>query len=162
MNSQTIRPPPQESIEDSSCNLIFCMKRNGKLFRVMRVLLCMAETDGPVTIRHLACMSGINLPVLRRLLAGLQYAGFVCSSQEIRGLWLLMSPPSEVTLKDIHEALGIQPPQTNYYFSECLGYRIGKNTNPYSDDLYFENEVILFARNLDVSLKALSGTSSCS
>jgi DNA-binding IscR family transcriptional regulator len=82
------------------------MKHDSRLSGVLHVLLHMAENDGPTTSDTLAQAMQTNPVVVRRLMSGLRAAGFVDSAKGHGGGWVLTCPLAQVTLADIHEALG--------------------------------------------------------
>ena len=82
------------------------MKRDSKLSGVLHVLLHMAESETPTTSEALAVAMNTNPVVVRRVMAGLRQAGFVSSAKGHGGGWVISCPLSEVTLADIHAALG--------------------------------------------------------
>jgi DNA-binding IscR family transcriptional regulator len=82
------------------------MKRNSQFSDILHVLLHMAESTQPATSEALAAAMQTNPVVLRRLMAGLRYAGFVASAKGHGGGWVLCCPLDSVTLRDVHEALG--------------------------------------------------------
>ena len=66
----------------------------------------MAEMEGPATSEAMAQAMQTNPVVVRRLMAGLRYAGFVSSAKGHGGGWVLSCPLTDITLRDIYEALG--------------------------------------------------------
>ena len=57
------------------------MKRDSRLSNVLHALLHMAEMEGPATSEAMAQAMQTNPVVVRRLMAGLRYAGFVSSAK---------------------------------------------------------------------------------
>src|SRR3989344_1359708 len=86
------------------------MKRDSRLSNVLHALLHMAEMEGPATSEAMAQAMQTNPVVVRRLMAGLRYAGFVSSAKGHGGGWVLSCPLTDITLRDIYEALGAGPP----------------------------------------------------
>ncbi len=82
------------------------MKQSSQLSDVLHVLLHMAESDAPLTSDTLATAMQTHPVVLRRLMGGLRDAGFVGSAKGHGGGWVLTCSLEQVTLRDIHEALG--------------------------------------------------------
>lgn len=82
------------------------MKQDSRLSGVLHVLLHMAESDQPATSESLARAMRTNPVVVRRLMAGLRRAGFVASAKGHGGGWVLGCPLAQITLGDIHAALG--------------------------------------------------------
>lgn len=85
------------------------MKRNSQLSDVLHVLLHMAEHPGPMTSEVLARAMQTNPVVLRRLMAGLRYAGFVSSAKGHGGGWVLRCALDQTTLRNVRDALGAPP-----------------------------------------------------
>jgi DNA-binding IscR family transcriptional regulator len=73
---------------------------------MLHVLLHMARRDAPLTSETIGEMLGANPVVVRRTLAGLRDAGLVRSEKGHGGGWRLVRDLSEVSLYDLHEALG--------------------------------------------------------
>lgn len=73
---------------------------------MLHVLLHMARHDGPFTSEQIARMLDTNPVVVRRTMAGLRDAGYVRSEKGHGGGWLLARDLRQVTLLDIHHAVG--------------------------------------------------------
>ncbi|MDH2239285.1 Rrf2 family transcriptional regulator [Pigmentiphaga sp. GD03639] len=82
------------------------MRTDSRLSRMLHVLLHMARDDQPVTSAQIARMLGTNAAVVRRTMAGLRKAGYVQSEKGHHGGWRLDCDLAEVTLLDIHRAVG--------------------------------------------------------
>lgn len=82
------------------------MKSDSRLSRTLHVLLHMAQHDAPLTSDAIAAMLHTNPVVVRRTMAGLREAGFVQSTKGHGGGWLLNCDLAELTLLDVHAALG--------------------------------------------------------
>ena len=82
------------------------MKRGQPPFRMLHVLLHMARFDSPVTSELIARMLGTNPVVVRRTMAGLRDAGLVRSEKGRGGGWSLACDLAQVSLLDVHVALG--------------------------------------------------------
>lgn len=82
------------------------MKQSSQLSDVLHVLLHMAESETPLTSETLALAMQTHPVVLRRLMGGLREAGFVGSARGHGGGWVLTCSLDQVTLRDVHEALG--------------------------------------------------------
>jgi len=132
------------------------MKKDSRLSGVLHVLLHMAEFDGPTTSETLARAMQTNPVVVRRLMSGLRDAGFVDSSKGHGGGWVLCRPLDEISLADIHEALG-----SPGYFA--MGHRdndpaclVEQSVNAALNSCYLEAEMLLNRRLREVTLAALS------
>jgi Rrf2 family protein len=132
------------------------MKRDGKLSGVLHVLLHMAEQDGPATSESLASAMQTNPVVVRRLMTGLREAGFVASAKGHGGGWVLSCPLHEVTLGDIHAALGSPGLLAFGNRTESPGCLVEQAVNAALDHACQEAEALLLARLGQVTLADLS------
>jgi Rrf2 family protein len=73
---------------------------------MLHVLIHMADSDEPATSEALSGHMASNPVVVRRVMAGLREAGIVVSERGHGGGWRLARPPENVTLAEIHDALG--------------------------------------------------------
>ena len=132
------------------------MKRNSQFSDILHVLLHMAESAQPATSEALAAAMQTNPVVLRRLMTGLRYAGFVASAKGHGGGWVLTCPLDSVTLRDVHEALGA-PALVSLGFREdrpqCL---VAQAVNEALGAAVREAEAALLERLGDVTLAALA------
>ncbi|WP_460124264.1 Rrf2 family transcriptional regulator [Pseudomonas sp. S2_C03] len=82
------------------------MRNDTRLSRMLHVLIHMARQDKPATSDTMAQMLGTNPVVVRRTMALLKEQGYVRSEKGHRGGWTLAKPLADITLLDIHQALG--------------------------------------------------------
>ena len=82
------------------------MPTDSRLSRMLHVLIHMDHMEGPVTSDTIAKMLQTNPVVARRTMGGLRAAGYLASVKGHGGGWTLSKPLDEVTLRDIHVALG--------------------------------------------------------
>lgn len=82
------------------------MPTDNRLSRMLHVLVHMDHIGGPVTSDTISRMLDTNPVVVRRTMAGLRAAGYLTSVKGHGGGWTLARPLDEVTLRDIHDALG--------------------------------------------------------
>ena len=82
------------------------MRNDTRLSRMLHVLIHMARHEQPATSDTLAQMLGTNPVVIRRTMALLKEQGYVRSEKGHRGGWTLAKPLADMTLLDIHVALG--------------------------------------------------------
>lgn len=82
------------------------MRTDTRLSRMLHVLIHMDRHQQSATSDTLAQMLGTNPVVVRRTMALLKEQGYVTSEKGHRGGWALAKPLSEMTLLDIHQALG--------------------------------------------------------
>ncbi|MES2055290.1 MAG: Rrf2 family transcriptional regulator [Pseudomonadota bacterium] len=132
------------------------MRQDSRLSRMLHVLLHMARHDGPMTSETIAQMLGTNPVVVRRTMAGLREAGYVHSVKGHGGGWTLASDLSDVSLLDIHRAVGgprifaIGNESDN---PECA---VERAVNHALDDALREAESLLTARLAAVTLAELA------
>jgi Rrf2 family protein len=82
------------------------MQLDGRLSRMLHILIHMAQHDGPMTSETAAAMLHTNPVVVRRTMAGLREAGYVSSVKGHGGGWTLARPLAEITMRDIYRAVG--------------------------------------------------------
>ncbi|MCY1434178.1 putative HTH-type transcriptional regulator YwnA [compost metagenome] len=82
------------------------MRNDTRLSRMLHVLIHMARHEQPATSDTIAQMLGTNPVVVRRTMALLKEQGYVRSEKGHRGGWTLAKPLAQMTLLDIHQALG--------------------------------------------------------
>ena len=82
------------------------MRTDTRLSRMLHVLIHMDRHQQSATSDTIAQMLGTNPVVVRRTMALLKEKGYVTSEKGHRGGWTLSKPLSEMTLLDIHQALG--------------------------------------------------------
>lgn len=82
------------------------MKTDSRLSGVLHCLLHMAELGRPATSEMLAAAMRTNPVVVRRVMGGLRDAGLVTSGKGHGGGWVISCPLEQITLRDIHEAVG--------------------------------------------------------
>ncbi len=82
------------------------MRSDSRLSRMLHVLIHMDRLEGPATSDLIARMLNTNPVVVRRTMAGLRERGYVTSEKGHGGGWTLARPLDQITLRDVHEALG--------------------------------------------------------
>ena len=80
-------------------------RRDGRLGRMLHVLIHMHLLDGRETSETIALMLNTNPVVVRRMMGALRQRGIVKSDVGRGGGWTLERPLSELTVLDIQEAL---------------------------------------------------------
>jgi Rrf2 family protein len=73
---------------------------------MLHLMLHLARDDGPFTSEAIAVMLNTNPVVVRRMLAGLRDQGYVRSEKGHGGGWTLAVDLADITLLDVHRALG--------------------------------------------------------
>ena len=132
------------------------MKRDSRLSGVLHCLLHMAELGRPVTSEWLASAMQTNPVVIRRLMAGLRDAGFVASAKGHGGGWVLSCPMEQITLRDIHEAVGAPALLAVGHREESPGCLVEQAVNAALEHAYRDAEALLLERLGTVTLAALS------
>lgn len=132
------------------------MKRDSRLSGVLHCLLHMAEHDGPTTSESLAAAMQTNPVVIRRLMSGLREAGFVDSAKGHGGGWVLACALEDLTLRDIHEAVGAPGLLAVGHREESPGCLVEQAVNAALGQAYRDAEALLLERLGQVTLADLS------
>lgn len=82
------------------------MQLDGRLSRMLHLLIHMDRADGPITSGAAADMLHTNPVVVRRTMAGLRDAGLVRSDKGHAGGWTLIKSLEDVTMLDVYKAVG--------------------------------------------------------
>lgn len=82
------------------------MRKDSRLSRVLHILVHLEAINRPVTSERMAEMLSTNPVVVRRTMALLRKAGYVTSAKGHNGGWQLAKPLANITLLDVHLALG--------------------------------------------------------
>lgn len=131
------------------------MKRDSRLSGVLHVLLHMAEHEGPATSETLARAMQTNPVVIRRIMAGLRERGFVESEKGHGGGWTLARPLSDITLRDVYDALGSPALLAVGNRSDNPDCLVEQAVNAALAESFREAEAILLARFGDITLQML-------
>ncbi|OWK27536.1 Rrf2 family transcriptional regulator [Sphingomonas dokdonensis] len=134
------------------------MRNDGRLSRMLHVLIHMAQHDGPMTSEAIARMLGTNPVLIRRTMAGLRNAGYVRSEKGHGGGWAIATDLETVTLLDVHHAvggphlfaIGIEHPEP--------GCQVAAVVNEAVSDALQEAERLLVERLASISLATLVQT----
>jgi DNA-binding IscR family transcriptional regulator len=132
------------------------MKRDSRLSSVLHALLHMAHTGQPMTSEVLARCMCTNPVVVRRTMGLLRRAGFVTSAKGQGGGWRLAVDLRDVTLRQLHEALGepaVFAMGNRHENPHCL---VEQAVNAVLDDAFAEAESLLMARFAAVTLADLA------
>lgn len=132
------------------------MKRDSRLSGVLHVLLHMAENDTPMTSEQLAKAMQTNAVVIRRILGGLRQVGFVHSEKGHGGGWTITRDLSEITMRDVYDAIGRPRLMAMGNRTEAPGCLVEQAVNAALDDGFREAEALLLARFGEVTLAALA------
>ena len=123
---------------------------------MLHVLLHMARHDGPMTSDAIAAMLGTNAVVVRRTMAGIRDAGYVRSEKGHRGGWEIACDLANVSLFDIHRAVGgprIFAIGNDRFDPACA---VEQAVNAAIDEALGQAEALLVARLKSVSLAELA------
>jgi DNA-binding IscR family transcriptional regulator len=123
---------------------------------MLHVLLHMARHDAPFTSEQLAQMLRTNPVVVRRTMAGLRDAGYVRSDKGHGGGWTLACDLGNVTLLDIHRAVGGPTIFAIGVQSDNPQCAVERAVNTALDGALREAEAILIARLGAISLADLA------
>jgi DNA-binding IscR family transcriptional regulator len=82
------------------------MQLDGRLSRMLHLLIHMDRAEGPITSSAAADMLHTNPVVVRRTMAGLRDAGLVRSDKGHAGGWTLIRSLKNVTMLDVYKAVG--------------------------------------------------------
>ncbi|WP_327754108.1 Rrf2 family transcriptional regulator [Sphingobium sp. SJ10-10] len=132
------------------------MKRDSRLSGVLHVLLHMAQQDNPATSEMLAKAMQTNPVVIRRIMAGLRERGYVRSEKGHGGGWTLACDLSQLTLRDVYEALGEPSLLAIGNRTESPGCLVEQAVNAALGRAFDEAETLLLSRFGAVTLAQLS------
>lgn len=85
------------------------MKSDSRLSAILHTVLHMSEAGRAMTSAELARHMNTNPVVVRRAMAGLRRAGLVRSEKGRGGGWEIAADLSQVSLRQIHDAIGAPP-----------------------------------------------------
>jgi len=132
------------------------MRNDTRLSRMLHVLIHMGRHEERATSETIAQMLGTNPVVVRRTLGLLKEKGYVRSEKGHQGGWSLGRPLNEITLLDVHNALGtpsIFAIGLTTAHPECL---VEQAVNAALTDAFDEAQALLLARLGDVTLAQLA------
>ena len=137
------------------------MRYDSRLSGVLHALLHMAErnlseTGHPATSEILARAMRTNPVVVRRVMAGLRDKGFVRSEKGHGGGWTLACELSQVTLRDVYEALGCPSLLAIGNRSDAPHCLVEQSVNASLNQAFRDAEALLLARLGEVTLASLS------
>lgn len=132
------------------------MKRDSRLSGVLHCLLHMAELGRPATSEWLARAMQTHPVVIRRLMGGLRDAGLVASAKGHGGGWVLSCPMEDITLRDIHEAVGSPALLAVGHREDKPACLVEQAVNAALGQAYRDAEAVLLERLGTVTLATLS------
>lgn len=132
------------------------MRKDSRLSRMLHILIHMDTMKEAVTSEHIATILNTNPVVVRRTMGCLRDKGYVTSVKGHGGGWRLNVALSDLTLLDIHNALG----ETSLFciglsdeHTECL---IEQAVNREIDNALKAAEDLLLTRFSEVTLDKLA------
>lgn len=131
------------------------MRKDSRLSRVLHILVHLEAIDRPVTSEQMAEMISTNPVVVRRTMALLRKANYVTSTKGHHGGWKLAKPLANITLFDIHHALGdgnIFTIALSDEHSQCV---IEQAVNEALKDVMNEAEALMLKRFGQITLDKL-------
>ncbi|MBC7007075.1 Rrf2 family transcriptional regulator [Pseudoalteromonas sp. BZK2] len=132
------------------------MRKDSRLSRVLHVLIHLDSYNHPVTSETLANMLMTNPVVVRRTMALLRQAGYVSAIKGHNGGWLLATPLTDITLFDIHQALGEKNLFVIGLTDEHSNCPIEHAVNSALQNAMDDAEALLLKRFAEVSLAELA------
>ena len=136
------------------------MKRDSRLSNILHALLHMADhearTGEPMTSDQLALCLSTNPVVVRRTMAGLREQGLVSSVKGHGGGWRLAWPLDQVTLGQVHDALGGTGLFPDAPPVEAEGCLVEAAVNDALSDTYAQARALLEARLNAITLADLA------
>lgn len=134
------------------------MRSDSRLSRMLHVLLHLSRHDGPMTSQAIAEMLRTNPVVVRRTMAGLRDAGYVQSEKGHRGGWTIARDLADVSLLEIHEAVGGPRLFAIGFERSDPDCAVEQAVNEAIGDALREAEALLIERLASVTIADLSGT----
>lgn len=132
------------------------MKRDSRLSAVLHALLHMAAAGTPLTSTALAECMRTNPVVVRRTMGLLRDAGLVVAARGHGGGWRLAADFGQVTLRQLHDALG-EPALfaigNRSERPECL---VEQAVNAALDGAFADAEALLMQRFQSITLAELA------
>ena len=135
------------------------MKRSARLSVALHALVHLVDKSDAVTSTILSECLMTNPVVVRRVMGELREAGIVTSAKGHDGGWRLTRPPAEVTLYDVHAALGetlLLRAESDPGDTACT---IVRTVDRVMTDFLADAEVLLAARLKRISLGDLARNS---
>ncbi|GAA0354986.1 Rrf2 family transcriptional regulator [Bowmanella denitrificans] len=132
------------------------MRKDSRLSRVLHALIHLHHYGKPATSDDLGKMLGTNPVVVRRTMAALREQGYVSALKGHNGGWSLAKPLTEITLYDVHKALGEGSVFTIGLTDEHNNCLIEHGVNQALRDVMQEAEALMLARFKQVTLANLA------
>lgn len=131
------------------------MGNDGRLTRMLHLLLHIHLHDGAATSETLAVMLGTNPVVVRRTMAGLRDAGHVRATKGPGGGWRLAREPERITVLDVCRAIGIAVAPADCIVPEHPGCPVERAVNDAVSAARRDAEAVLLSRFRSMTLADL-------
>jgi len=132
------------------------MRKDSRLSRMLHILIHMDKMDDAATSDHISTILHTNPVVVRRTMACLREKGYVTSVKGHGGGWRLNVALADITLLDIHNALGETSLFTIGLSDEYTQCPIEQAVNREIGNALKASEQLLLARFGQVSLDKLA------
>ncbi len=132
------------------------MKHDSRLSAILHAVLHLADAGKPMTSAELARHMSTNPVVVRRTMAGLRRAGIVSSEKGRGGGWQIACNLADVSLRDIHEAIGAPALLSAGVRLERPSCLVEQAVNSALQPAFAEAEQLLVDRLSGVTLAALA------
>lgn len=123
------------------------MAANSRLTIAVHALawLALAQRQGAdvLTSEQVAASVNTNAVIIRRCLGDLRRAGLVRVRRGAGAGWSLARAPAEITLLEVHDAVGQEPPYGLHRTEPNLECPVGRGIRPALDQVYGEIEHVL-------------------
>lgn len=132
------------------------MQMDGRLSRMLHVLIHMEGRDTPLTSEDAAQMLGTNAVVVRRTMAGLRDAGHVHSVKGHGGGWTLEHGLDRISVFDIYKAIGAPRVFSIGIANPATSCLVEQAVNAAMEGALEKAEALLLARFAEVMLSDIA------
>jgi len=130
---------------------------DNRLSRMLHMLIHIHLHDGAATSQTISKMLGTNPVVVRRMMAGLRDGGYVKATKGPGGGWRLARAPEEITILEVHRALGEPALLATTIHGEHPGCPVERSVNATLANVLSEAEAAIVARYKDITLADIVG-----
>jgi len=131
------------------------MRRDGRLSRMLHVLVHMDKRGGKATSETIALMLGTNPVVVRRTMATLKAAGIVSSEGGHGGGWTLVRELGTITVRDVYLALGAPPALALETATDHPSCPVEQSAVATLDTIFGATEAFMLSKMGEISLAAI-------
>ncbi|WP_137171646.1 Rrf2 family transcriptional regulator [Massilia sp. HP4] len=128
------------------------MRRDGRLSRMLHVLVHMDKRGGKATSETIALMLGTNPVVVRRTMGTLKAAGIVSSEGGHGGGWTLVRDLGAITVRDVYLALGAPPALALEAATDHSSCPVEQSAVAALETIFGETEAFMLLRMGEISL----------